>query len=790
MRYLKMIALGCLLGVATQMQAQVKPAIPYNAEIEAKVKAKLATMTLDQKIGQMCEITVDGVTDGKNRKVWTLSEENVDKVLRQYKVGSILNVPLGFAQTPESWATGIRKLNQVSQEAAGIAQIYGVDQMHGTTYTYGGTLFPQSINQAASFNKEFPYQVAEICAYESKAGLIPWIYAPVMDLGRQPMWSRMWESFGEDPLLNSVMAVQAVKGFQGADPNNIDDYHTAACLKHYIAYGNPINGKDRTPSSVSERELREKYFEPFKNCAKAGALSIMVNSSNNNGMPLHANHRLLTEWFKEGLNWDGMIVTDWADIASLYSRDHIAHDKKEAIELAINAGIDMSMDPYNTDFCDLLKELVNEGRVPMSRIDDAVSRILRLKFRLHLDDPKTWDIDYKKLAKKYPKFAAAESAALSTKMAEESIILLKNNDNILPLKKGVKILITGPNSNNLRPQNGGWSYTWQGDGCVRVHDELGYKTFYEAICDKFGAENVTLAEGVTYKNGGQNVNFESENEPDIEAAVKAAAGVDVIIAVVGENSYAETPGNLSDFNLSPNQKELVKALAKTGKPIVLVLNEGRPRIIKDIEVLSKATIDALLPSNYGGIALANLLAGDANFSAKLPFTYPGSINSLSTYDFKPGESVSTMSGNYNYDAKIDALYNFGHGLSYTTYKYSNLKLDKTTFTAKDELTFTVDVTNTGKVAGKEPVLLFVSDLVASITPDNKRLRAFEKVALNPGETKTVTLKIKGSDLAFVGYDEKWVLEKGEFRAKVGDQALSFNCSETKKWNTPNREDEN
>ncbi|MCF0185407.1 MAG: glycoside hydrolase family 3 C-terminal domain-containing protein [Bacteroidaceae bacterium] len=784
------LAAALCLSIAALAQGQIKPAIPYNAEIEAKVEALLSKMTLEQKIGQMCEITVDVATDWSDRSSWKVSQEGMKKLFDDYKVGSILNVPLSFAQTPQAWAEGIRQLNIASEKASGIAQIYGVDQMHGTTYTYGGTLFPQSINQAASFNKEFPFQVAEICAYESKACLIPWIYAPVMDLGRQPMWSRMWESFGEDPLLNSVMAVQAVKGFQGTDPNHIDDFHAAACLKHYIAYGVPVNGKDRTPSSVSERELREKYFEPFKNCAKAGALSIMVNSANNNGMPVHANHRLLTEWFKEGLNWDGMIVTDWADITNLWNRDHIAADKKEAVELAINAGIDMSMDPYSTDFCDLLKELVNEGRVKMSRIDDAVRRILRLKFRLRLDDQKTWNIDYAKLAQKYPEFGSEKSAALATRMAEESIVLLKNTDNILPLKKGVKILVTGPNSNNLRPQNGGWSYTWQGDGSVRVHEELGYKTFYEAIRDKFGAENVTLAEGMTYQNGGMQVNFELENEPNIEAAVKAAANVDVIVAVVGENSYAETPGNLSDFNLSPTQKQLVKELAKTGKPIVLVLNEGRPRIIKDIEPLSKATIDALLPSNYGGIALANLLAGDANFSAKMPFTYPGSINSLSTYDFKPGESVSTMSGNYNYDAKIDALYEFGFGLSYTTFNYSNLKLDKTSFTANDELTFTVDVTNTGKVAGKEPVLLFISDLVASITPDNKRLRAFDKIALNPGETKTVTLKVKGSDLAFVGYDEKWVLEKGEFRAKVGDQALNFSCSETKKWDTPNREDEN
>ncbi|MCQ2245269.1 MAG: glycoside hydrolase family 3 C-terminal domain-containing protein [Bacteroidaceae bacterium] len=770
--------------------AQVKPAIPYNAEIEQKVEKTLAKMTLDEKIGQMCELTADVVTNWEDKDGWSLNPQALDNVFGKYKVGSILNVPKSIAQTPETWATGIRQINQASAKASGIAQIYGVDQMHGTTYTYGGTLFPQSINQAASFNRSIPFRVAEVCAYETKACLIPWVYAPVMDLGKQPIWPRHWESFGEDALVNSEMAVQAVLGFQGGDPNNIDDYHVAACLKHYIGYGNPINGKDRTPSSISERELREKYFEPFKNCAKAGALSIMVNSANNNGMPVHANYRLLTEWFKEGLNWDGMIVTDWADINNLFSRDHIAADKKEAIELAINAGIDMSMDPYSTEFCDLLKELVNEGRVKMSRIDDAVRRILRLKYRLHLDDTKTWDIDTKKLAKKYNKFGSEEHSLEATRMAEECIVLLKNTDNILPLKMGTKILVTGPNANNFRPQTGGWSYSWEGDQADKIARQIGkYKTFYEALADKFGAENVTLEEGVTYKYGDMTVNFELENEPNIDAVVKAAEGKDVIIAFIGENSYAETPGNINDLNISINQQNLIKALAKTGKPIIMVLNEGRPRIIKDIEPLSKATINAMLPSNYGGVALANLMAGDANFSAKLPFTYPKHISGLSSYDFKPCERMETMSGNYNYDAKIDVQFEFGEGISYTTYSYSNLKLNKDNFTANDELVFTVDVTNTGKVAGKEPVLLFISDLVARITPDNKRLRAFDKVELQPGETKTVSLKVKGSDLAYVGYDEKWILEKGEFRARIADQALNFNCTETKIWNTPNREDE-
>lgn len=767
------VCAGCLSGMAQSL-----PAIPSDPVIEANIQEWLKKMTLEEKIGQMCEITVDVVTDFPGSKEgFKLSEAMLDTVIGKYKVGSILNVPLSVAQKKEVWAEAIRKIQEKSMKEIGIPCIYGVDQIHGTTYTLDGTLFPQGVNMGASFNRELVRRGAEISAYETKAGCIPWTYAPVVDLGRDPRWPRMWENYGEDCYVNAEMGVAAVKGFQGEDPNHIGEYRVAACMKHYMGYGVPVSGKDRTPSSISRSDLREKHFAPFLAAVKAGALSVMVNSGVDNGMPFHANRELLTEWLKEDLNWDGMIVTDWADINNLCTRDHIAATKKEAVKIAINAGIDMSMVPYEVSFCDYLKELVQEGEVPMSRIDDAVARVLRLKYRLGLFEHPYWDI------RKYDKFGSAEFAAEALQAAEESEVLLKNEGGILPLRKGTKILLAGPNANSMRCLNGGWSYSWQGH---RADEFAGaYHTIYEALCDKFGTQNIVYEPGVTYAPY-KNDNWWEENEPEIDKAVKAAAGVDVIVACIGENSYCETPGNMNDLTLAANQRNLVKALAGTGKPVVLILNQGRPRIINDIVPLAKAVVNVMLPGNYGGDALANLLSGDANFSAKMPFTYPKYVNMLPNYDYKSCENMGQMGGNYNYDAVMDVQWPFGYGLSYTTYAYRNLRVDRTEFVASDELVFSVDVTNTGKVEGKESVLLYSKDVVASSTPDNIRLRNFEKISLKPGETKTVTMKLKGSDLAFVGYDGKWRLEKGDFIIKCGDQQLDIRCQETKVWETPNR----
>ena len=756
---------------------KVAPAIPSDPQIEAQVKKIVSGMTLEEKIGQMCQITIGAIEDYRVRAEYKINKEALDKMIKEYKVGSFLNTPRDVGQNLSKWHEIIDQITTASINELHIPTLYGVDQIHGGTYTLGATLFPQGINMGASFNRDLVREEAEISAYETRAAAIPWTFAPVLDLGRDPRWSRQWENFGEDPLVNAALGVEAIKGFQGDDPNHIDGNHVAACLKHYMGYGVPTSGKDRTPSHITDAEMRDKFFAPYLATIRAGALSVMVNSGNNNGIPFHASYKYLTQWLKEDLNWDGLIVTDWADIQNLYTRDHVAASRKEAIKMAINAGIDMSMDPYNPDFCTLLKELVDEGEVPMSRIDDAVSRCIRLKLRLGLFEKPIIDGDVD-----YSRYGCEEFAAKALLAAEEGEVLLKNENDLLPLAVGKKVLVCGPNANTIRGLNGGRSYTWQG----KRADELGaqYNTILEAMQREFGEANVTYAEGVRYI---EQANWFDEYTDDkmLQEAVNAARRADVVMVCVGENSYCETPGNLTELALSANQQELVKALAKVGKPIVLVLNEGRPRIIREIEPLCAAVIDIFLPGNYGGDALARLVSGKANFSAKMPISYPRHEQSITTYDYKPCEQTDVMEGAYNYDAVVSQQWAFGYGLSYTTYRYSRLTVDKSTFGPADVLTFSVDVTNTGKVAGKEPVLLFASDLVATSTPDNRRLRAFDKVALQPGETKTVTFKLPATDLAFVDDCGRWVLEAGDFRFQAGDQTLTVTCSETRHFDTPN-----
>ena len=765
---------AAVLLLSVGMSAQtVKPAIPKDAGIEKKIEQTLKKMTLDEKIGQMLELNLDILGKYDATGNWQLNEAMLDTCISKYKVGSILNAPGTIAHSVDEWQKWIRLIQEKSMKVMGIPDIYGLDHNHGVTYTTGGTLLPQPINIAASFNTSLARTGAEITAYESRAANCPWVYNPVVDLGRDPRWSRIWESYGEDAIVNAKMVEEQIRGYQGDDPNHLGKYHVGTCTKHYFAYGAPWSGKDRTPAYLTPQILREKYFEPFKRAALAGTLTMMVNSASVNGVPLHSSYEYLTKWLKEDLQWDGMLVTDWADINNLFTREKVAKDKKDAIRIAINAGIDMSMDPYSVDFCILLKELVEEGKVSMERIDDAVRRILRVKYRLNLfKEPNTG-------GKGYEKFGSAEFAEKALRAAEEGEVLLKN-DGILPLGKGKRILLTGPNANQMRCLDGGWSYTWQGSKASHLTEQ--YNTIYEALCQKYGKENIILEQGVTYKEDGQ---YFEENAPEIEKAVRAAAGADVIIAVVGENSYCETPGNLSDLWLSENQRNLVKSLSKTGKPIILVLNEGRPRLIADIEPLAKAVVDIFLPGNYGGDALANLLSGDTNFSAKMPYTYPKEINTLNTYDYKVSEEVGTMEGAYNYDAKVTLQWPFGYGLSYTTFEYSNLRVDKSTFESDDVLNVSIDVRNSGTRVGKEAVLLYTSDLVASIVPDNKRLRDFTKIELQPGETQTVTFQLPAKSMAFVGADGKWTLEEGEFMLKIGNQSVKVTCSKTKVWDEPN-----
>ena len=742
-------------------------ATPKDKELEVRVERTLSKLTLRQKAGQMVELVVDFFGHNDAKGVFHIDKARTDSLLSRYQIGSILNAPNTMAPTASQWQEIISDIQKSSMKTIGIPCLFGLDQNHGSTYTQGGTLFPQNINVGATFNRDIARACAEATAYETRAVSVPWTYSPTVDLGRDPRWPRIWENFGEDCYVNAEMGKAMVLGFQGNDPNHIDDLHIAACMKHYLGYGVPWTGKDRTPAYISPSDLREKHFLPFLEALKAGALSVMVNSASVNGVPVHANKTLLTDWLKTETGWDGMLITDWADINNLWQRECVAKDKKDALRIAINAGIDMIMEPYNPDAVDLIEELGREGAIPMSRIDDAVRRILRMKYRLGLFDHPTEKL------KDYPKFGGKEFARLSYQGAVESMVLLKNEGGLLPLRKGQRILLTGPNANQMRCLDGGWSYTWQGHLTDQFASQ--YNTIYEALCNEYGKDNILLRQGVTYNEKGK---YYEENEPDIASAVRAADSADVVIACIGENSYTETQGNLSDLTLSANQRSLVTALEATGKPVVLILNEGRPRIVADIVPKAKAVVDIFLPGNYGGDALAALLSGRENFSGKLPVTYPKEINSLANYDFKKSEEVGTMEGAYDYSARITQQWPFGYGLSYTAYQYENLRVDKTHFLPGDTLSVSVDVTNTGLCEGKESVLLYSSDLVASVTPDGRRLRAFDKISLKPKETRTVTLRLPVDDLAFVGWDGKRHLEEGEFRLSLADKQVSVWCGQT------------
>lgn len=763
-------SMSIILASCGAGQTSGSSAIPEDKAVENKVESVLKKMTLEEKVGQMVQLTAGAFcTDD------LVDTAKVRHLVKEYKIGSFLNTFGPTSRSRAVTAEQIKKIQDITMEELGIPMVYGLDMIHGATYLDDATFYPQEVNLAATFDRSYAEMMGKVIAYESRAAMTPWVFSPVMDLSRNPSWPRVWESWGEDPYLQSEMSVAEVIGAQGTDPNHIGLENVAVSIKHYLGYGATASGKDRTPAYIAPDDLREKYFRPFKDCMQAGALTMMVNSASINSVPVHASHEYLTEWAKEQLKWDGMAVTDWADINNLYTREHIAADRKEAVALGINAGIDMIMDPYDPEVCKDIIAAVNEKMIPMSRIDDAVRRVLRLKVRLGLFENPVWNVD------NYDKFACKEFQDNSYDAAVESMVLLKNEDNVLPISAGKKILVVGPNANSMRTLNGGWSYTWQGDADKFASQ---YNTIFEALQKVYGEKNVSYVAGVNYNMASRK--WDKETDIDIDAAVRAARKADIIVACIGENTYCETPGNINDLNLSSNQKELVRSLAKTGKPIVMVLNEGRPRIINDIEPLAKAVVDIMLPGNYGGDALASLISGKENFSGRLPFTYSKYVNSLHTYDYKVSENVQTMDGLYNYDATMDVQWPFGAGLSYTSFEYSGLKsISPVQFNADDMLTFEVTVKNTGSVKGKEAVLLFSSDIIASKVPDVKRLRQFTKVELNPGESKIVRLEIPAHELAFVGHDGKWRLEKGQFRIACGSESMMIDCTETKVWDTPN-----
>lgn len=737
--------------------------------IDKQVEKLLQQMTLEEKVGQMAQITLDAIGNGdsvfSSRIPFDFDSTRLHKALLQYHVGSILNTTNNYAMKPEQWHKIISRIQDVAIKKGrlGIPVLYGVDAIHGTTYTDGAVMFPHQIGIAATFNPVHAYNMAKVTAYETRASGIPWNFSPVLDLGADPRYSRQLETFGEDPYLISVMGQYMIRGYQGMTDSIGHPTKLAACMKHFLGYSVPISGKDRTPAFIPDHVLREYHLEPFKKAIEAGAATIMINSGIINGVSVHASYDILTKLLRDELGFEGVILTDWLDIINLNVRDKIAETNREAIKLAINAGIDMSMIPYQyEEFCNNLIDLVRTGEIKESRIDESVRRILRLKIRLNLfETPVTHYKDY-------PDFGSKKHEQMAFDAAAESITLLKNLNDILPLKEGVRVLVTGPNANSMRAMNGPWSYSWQGEKTAQFTEH--FNTFLEAIQVRAGAKNVLYEPGVSYIEEGRY--FEEEKNRFNEAII-AARKVDVVLLFLGENSYCEKPGDLNDLNLSRLQTELAQALIATGKPVVLVMNAGRPRCFSIFEPELKAVIKTFLPSNYGGDALAGILYGDINPSGKLPYTYPAFPNSLVPYYHKPSEQQNAQFGAYNYESDFNPQYEFGFGLSYTTFDYSNLKVSTTHFSGKETIEVTVDITNTGQRFGKESVMLFSSDLYASITPDVKRLRRFSKIGLEPGEKQTVKFSISATDLAFVNIQNQWITEPGEFVLTVGNQKASI-----------------
>ncbi len=763
-----------VFAVSCQEKKQTKDGASSNP----KVAEILAKMTLEEKVGQMTQITLGVFFKGGDKDhrplPLTINPETVDSAFRIYKLGSVLNTVNNKAQSKEWWNKTVEHLNNAAIKETGIPVLFGVDAIHGAGYTAGATLYPQQIGQGASFNPKLVKKLNELTAYEMRACNIPWTFSPVLDMGRDARDPRIWETYSEDVYLNQQMGKAAVEGLQGDDLNHIGPKRGAACLKHFLAY-NSNSGKDRNPLSISTRELKEIHAASFQTAIDAGAKTIMINSGLLNGMPVHANYEILTRLLRDEMGFDGMIVTDWADIENFYNRDKIVSTQKEGVKLAINAGIDMSMVPYNFKFCDYLIELVNDGEVPMSRIDDAVTRILKLKMELGLfETPNTYQKDYSEFGGMYFKRLAYQGAT-------ESITLLKNEADILPLEKDVKVLVAGPNSNSMRTINGGWSYSWQGEKVEEFAEN--YHTFLEAIQNKIGHRNVKHVEGVSYDFEGK---YYMEKDIDIQKAVKAAKSVDYVLLFLGENSYTEKPGDLHDLYISDNQRDLALAIAKTGKPIVLVLNEGRPRIISKFEHEMDAVVQTFLPANYGGDALADVLFGDSNPSGKLPYTYPMFPNSMITYDYQPAEKQDKMEGLYDYESDVAIQYEFGHGLSYTTFEYSDFEVSATSFGPNGQVQVSVKVSNTGDRAGQEVVMLFISDLVASVSPANKRLKRFEKISLKAGESKKVSFSIGAKDLAFYNYNNQLVSETGDFKLRIQDLEKTITFTEDIAFDEPSK----
>jgi beta-glucosidase len=756
-----LVIMATVLGVSSGLTAQ------KNDEINKKAAEIVSKMTLAEKVGQTAQISIDLVTKGKDTPPTSTLEVDMDKLreaIVTYHIGSILNSPNTRARTPEWWTKAVGQMQSVAmnETRVKVPVIYGLDQIHGATYTAGSTMFPQEITVAASWNPAHARKMGEITAYETRAGNVPWTFSPVLDLGLDPRFPRQYEGFGEDPYVGSVFGRELIKGYEGDDNNIGNPRKVAACMKHFLGYSAPISGKDRTPSYIPDNVLREYHVPAFQAAVDAGVHTVMINSGIINNVPVHASYELLTTLLRKEMGFQGMIVTDWEDINKLYSRDKMVTSIKEAIKAGINAGIDMSMIPIAyKEYCRLLTELVNEGQVPMSRLDDAVTRVVALKLKLNLFDvPNTYRKDY-------PEFNSKAYQQASYDAAADGITLLKNAGNVLPLKKGAKILVAGPNAVSKRSLNGGWTFSWQGEKIDEFGDK--YHNLLDAIQLKFGKENVSYVPGVSYTN---ETKWDTEHKDRFDEAIAAAKNVDYIVLCLGENSYCEKPGDLNDLYLNELQTELAQEMLKLNKKVILVLSEGRPRLISKFSSKLDAIVQTYLPGVYGADALADILAGDANPSGKLPYTYPAFPNSLVPYYHKYAEEQVNTDAAYNYEGDYNFEYPFGYGLSYTTFAYSNPRINKAELPlgSNEDILISIDVTNMGNREGKEVVQLYSSDLYASLVPDVKRLRRFEKITLKAGETKTVTFKLNVNDLSFINLDNKRVVEPGDFVFQVGSSS--------------------
>ncbi|NME68119.1 glycoside hydrolase family 3 N-terminal domain-containing protein [Flammeovirga aprica] len=740
--------------------------------VEKKADQILQKLTLEEKVGQMTQITLDVITRNENTDVSdepaVLNQKKVREAIAKYKIGAVLNTAKNKARPKKEWNDIITQIQEEAIQEIGIPVLFGTDVQHGSIYTEEATLFPQQINMAATWNTDLVRKSAEIIAYETRASSIPWLFAPTMEMGRSALWPGLWETYGEDVYLASQMGKAAVNGFEGVNNEISHSNKVASCIKHFVGEGAKKSGKDGTPSYLSEIELREYYLPSYKAAIDAGAHAVMVNSGIINSAFVHSS--LLTELLRDELGFKGVAVTDWTAIKNLYHRDRVAVNHKEAIKKAINAGVDMSIVPSDFAFTKYLIELVNEGEVSMIRINEAVKRILKLKLYLGLFDKPVSDADH------YTDFGSEKHKEIAYQATLESITLLKNEQKLLPLKKGTKILVTGPNANLMCTLNGGKNSNGQNSKTALL--TYGYNTILKAVQNRFGKENVYYEAGVEYKQGGR---FDEETNIDIQAAVENAKKADVILLCLGENTYTQSSGNLHDLYISQNQRALAEAMASTDKPVILALNEGRPRLISQFQTQMTAILQTYLPGHFGGDALASILIGENNPSGKLPYSYPMYPNALGTYDHKLSQAQENMQRIYGYNSVLPLQYSFGYGLSYTTFEYSSLLLSKKEIDPDENLMVQVKVKNTGPVAGKEVVQLYVKDLYASITPDNKRLRKFEKVHLKPGESKVVNFKLKAEELAFIGSDLKKTIEKGEFKLMIADQSEVFKVTDMNKY---------